>query len=146
MENLSKIQKYDTKTMKKYCQTTALNELHQLKLHLDDLYYNTDEPGLSDTLYDILKDKLMKRDPDYIPPVGAKIRSHENRVKIPFWMGSADKFTPDEQKDLDRWLAKNPCEHLFISEKLDGVSGTFIRKNGVNKLYTRGDGEIGADI
>lgn len=146
MENLSKIQKYDTKTMKKYCQTTALNELHQLKLHLDDLYYNTDEPGMSDTLYDILKDTLMKRDPDYIPPVGSKIRSHENRVKIPFWMGSADKFTPDEQKDLDRWLEKNPCEHLFISEKLDGVSGTFIRKNGVNKLYTRGDGETGADI
>lgn len=146
MENLNQIQKYTTKEMKKYCVTADLKDLHTLKLYLDDLYYNTDRPALSDKLYDILKDQLQKRDPDYIPPVGAKIRQNENRVKIPFWMGSADKITPDEKKELDRWFEKNPCKQLVISEKLDGVSGTFTCVNGVKKLYTRGDGVIGADI
>jgi DNA ligase (NAD+) len=88
----------------------------------------------------------MKRDPDYIPPVGAKIRSSENRVKIPFYMGSADKITPDEQRELDRWFEKNLCEGVVVSEKLDGVSGTFTCVDGKKKLYTRGDGETGADI
>lgn len=143
---IKKIEKYDTEKMNKYCNVAELSELHSLKLYLDDLYYNTDKYELSDKLYDILKDVLVKRDPGYIPPVGAKIRSHENRVKIPFWMGSADKITPDEQKELDRWFEKNHCKELIVSDKLDGVSGTFTCINGVKKLYTRGDGEIGADI
>ena len=146
MDKLSKIQNYDTKKMKKYCSKADLDDLHTLKLYLDDLYYNTADPELSDQLYDILKDTLMKRDPEYVPPVGAKIRKHENRVKIPFYMGSADKITPDEQKELDRWIEKNPCKDLVISEKLDGVSGTFTVVNGKRKLFTRGDGETGADI
>lgn len=146
MNNLDKIQKYTRKEMKKYCKSTELSDLHALKLYIDDLYYNTNSPGMSDDLYDILKDMLIKRDPDYVPPVGAKIRHHENRVKLPYWMGSATKITPGEQKELDRWLDKNPCDVLVISEKLDGVSGTFTQVNGKKKLFTRGDGEVGADI
>jgi NAD-dependent DNA ligase len=61
-------------------------------------------------------------------------------------MGSIDKITPDEHKELIRWIEKNPCNELMVSEKLDGVSGIFICNNGIKKLYTRGDGEIGADI
>jgi NAD-dependent DNA ligase len=146
MDKLSKIQKYKIKEMKKYCGKADLKDLHVLKLYLDDLYYNTTNPELSDQLYDILKDTLMKRDPGYVPPVGAKIRKNENRVKIPYWTGSADKITPGEQKELDRWIEKNPCDELVISEKLDGVSGTFTVVDGKRKLFTRGDGEIGADI
>lgn len=146
MYNINKIKLYNTKEMKKYCTTEDLDKLHSLKLYLDDLYYNTDCSDISDNMYDILKDTLIKRDPKYIPPVGAKIRNHENRVKIPFWMGSADKITPGEQKELDRWIEKNPCEYCMISEKLDGVSGTLVCKNGKQKLYTRGDGIEGADI
>jgi DNA ligase (NAD+) len=146
MENISKLKNYDRKKMKKYCTQTDLNDLHKLKLYLDDLYYNTSDPEISDQLYDIMKDTLMKRDPSYIPPVGAKIRKNENRVNIPYFMGSTDKITPSEQKELDRWLKNNPCEELLLSEKLDGVSGTFTVVNGKRKLFTRGDGEIGADI
>ena len=146
MNNLNKIQQYTIKEMKKYCHIEKLSELHSLKLYLDDLYYNTDKPELHDKLYDILKDIVMKRDPTYTPPIGAKIRKNKNRVKLPYWMGSATKITPDEQKELDRWLGKNPCDELVISEKLDGVSGTFTCVKGLKKLYTRGDGIIGADI
>ena len=140
------IQNYSIKKMKEYCTSSPLEELHPLKLYYDDLYYNTGESGLSDKLYDILKDSLIKRDPDYIPPVGAKIRSNENRVDIPFWMGSADKITPDEPKELERWVGKNECKYTVISEKLDGVSGMLVCKDGKRKLYTRGNGIIGADI
>ena len=146
MEKLAEIRNYDTQKMKKYCLDVELSDLHSLKLYLDDLYYNTYFSELSDSLYDILKDTLMKRDPYYVPPVGAKIRKNENRIKIPFYMGSASKITPVEQKEYDRWLEKNKCEKLVISEKLDGVSGTFTCVDGKKKLYTRGDGETGADI
>jgi DNA ligase (NAD+) len=146
MLKTNEIQKYTTKQMYEYCTKTDLCDLHSLKLHLDDLYYNTPNSEISDILYDILKDILIKRDPMYIPPIGAKIRNNENRTKIPFYMGSADKITPTEQKELDRWVLKNQCNELLVSEKLDGVSGIFTCKNGKKKLYTRGDGEIGADI
>jgi NAD-dependent DNA ligase len=146
MDNISKIQNYDNVQMKKYCKKEDINHLHKLKLYVDDLYYNTGDPALSDKLYDIMKDVLMKRDPDYVPPVGAKIRSNENRVKIPYFMGSTNKITPDEKKEIDRWVSKNPCDELLMSEKLDGVSGTFTVVNGKRKLFTRGDGETGADI
>jgi DNA ligase (NAD+) len=146
MDNLPEIKEYSEKQMKKYCENEDISELHILKLYFDDFYYNSSDSELSDNLYDIIKDELMKRDIDYKPPIGSRIRDKENRVKIPFYMGSADKFTPKDQKELDRWIKKNPCSSLMISEKLDGVSGTFIVKNGIKKLYTRGDGKIGADI
>ena len=145
--NIDKIKDYDTKNMKKYCMDyTDINDLHNLKLYLDDMYYNTDSNVLSDNLYDVLKDTLMKRDPNYIPPVGAKIRISDNRVILPYWMGSASKITTNEQKELDRWIFKNKCEQILISEKLDGVSGLLTCVDGNMKLYTRGDGETGADI
>ena len=61
-------------------------------------------------------------------------------------MGSADKITPEENKELNRWFDKNPSKKLFITDKLDGVSGMFVCKNGRKKLYTRGNGTEGADI
>jgi len=146
MEISQRFMKYNDQKFKHHVRSDDLKTLHQLKLYLDDIYYNTDESTFPDYRYDILKRTLVKRDPDYVPPVGAKIRVHENRVRIPYYMGSTSKITPNDQKDLDRWLADNKCEHLLITEKLDGVSGLFVCKNGKNKLYTRGDGTIGADI
>jgi NAD-dependent DNA ligase len=146
MEIANKIKSYDLKHMLKYCQEEELSKLHSLKLYLDDLYYNTSTNIISDALYDVLKRLLIKRDPEYVPPVGAKIRSNQNKAKLPFYMGSLDKITPDEQKELDRWLEKNKSAELLVSDKLDGVSGTFICKNGKKKLFTRGDGETGSDI
>ena len=143
---IHKISEYTIKQMKEYCTQGDMEDLHSLKIKLDDLYYNTDSPGISDSLYDVLKDWLMKNDPDWIPPIGAKIRVNDNRTTLPYWMGSADKITPDEEKELNRWFEKNPCKNLFVSDKLDGVSGTFVYKDGKKKLYTRGDGVEGSDI
>lgn len=147
MDQLTKKTQSLSKTqLDKYLTKIPLSKLHPFKLYLDDLYYNTGDSIMDDWRYDMIKDILNKRDPDYTPPVGAKIRSGENRVRIPYWMGSADKITPTEPDKYQRWVLKNPAKTYVLSDKLDGVSGLFVSKNGVRKLYTRGDGEIGADI
>lgn len=146
MINFTKINKYKWDEAEKYFKSENLKILHTSKLYLDDLYYNTEEQEVSDVIYDILKDVLIKRDPKYIPPVGVKIRYNDNEAKLPHWLGSADKITPKEPEVLKRWLGKNKSKEFILSEKLDGVSGLLQVKNGVQKLYTRGDGVLGKDI
>lgn len=131
---------------RQYIKTEKLEILHDLKLRLDDVYYNEGISSISDMQYDMLKDMLKERDPYYIPPVGVKIRIGENRATLPFWLGSADKITPSEIEVLERWIANNPATSHIISEKLDGISGLLIYKNGKTNLYTRGNGIIGVDI
>ena len=145
--NLSlKLSEYSIKQYIDNLKKISLDDLHELKLYLDDLYYNTDESVFTDEKYDILKEFLIKINPDYIPPVGVKIRTHENRITLPYWLGSASKITPNEKNEFDRWVGKNPYKEVIVTEKLDGVSGMFIQKNGKQMLYTRGDGIIGANI
>lgn len=129
-----------------YCQKTELKTLHTLKLSNDDLYYNTSKTPLPDWQYDILKETLQKRDPNYITPVGTRIRENDNRSKLPFWLGSMDKFRPTEESEILRWFENHKASEYIIESKLDGVSCLLSVKKGKVKLYTRGDGEIGADI
>ena len=144
---IKKINSTSEDRLQDFLDNHPLDQLHALKLHLDDLYYNTEASPISDWDYDVLKDTLSERDPSYVPPVGAKLRSHENRVELPTWMGSMDKFKPSDGKRLDRWLSANRSRSYMIASKLDGVSclAVYGGKNKV-KLYTRGDGRIGGDI
>lgn len=132
--------------LKKYFKTENIKTLHKLKTELDELYYNTGESYLDDQTYDLLRDIITKRDPDFKPPVGSKIRSDNNRVEIPFWLGSLDKVTPEEPQALERWKKTNPSDSYLISEKLDGVSCLLVSDGHKISLYTRGDGTIGANI
>src|SRR3990167_7745484 len=132
--------------LESYLNNKNLLTLQKLKIHLDDLYYNTGESTLEDWQYDMIKDVIIKRDKSYIPTVGATLREGENRVKLPYWLGSADKITPKEPDALKRWLNNNPSPSYLISEKLDGVSCLLTNKNNKLSLYTRGDGVVGADI
>lgn len=129
-----------------FLNTTDLKTLKELKAKADDLYYNTGDFSMDDERYDLLKEKIQKRDPSYKPGVGAKLREGENRVELPYWLGSADKITPEDVDRLDRWVLENKASHYVISEKLDGVSCLLVSKNGTINLYTRGDGTVGADI
>ena len=114
------ISKYSDDDLKKYFNKEDINFLHQLKLYLDDKYYNRgEEVYLSDHQYDLLKEILQKRDPMYIPPIGAKIRMNDNRVELPFWLGSMDKLKPEDVLELKRWLVKNESKEYIIESKLD---------------------------
>ena len=110
-----------------------LNHLHSLKIILDDLYYNTTLQELtacpvslvnsncfSDEQYDILKDIITTRDPDYIPPVGIRIRENSNdgisrEVNLPFFLPSIDKIKQHDNKKLQNWIKKNN-DNLNLNE------------------------------
>jgi NAD-dependent DNA ligase len=142
-----KINKSSLKQIKTFLDKQPLSTLENLREYFDDLYYNSGENGIPDEKYDILKDLLMERNEGQKKIVGAKLREGENRVKLPFWLGSMDKLKGDEQEKIERWVKKNPSKDgYFITEKLDGVSCLLGWDGEEMKLYTRGDGKIGADI
>ena len=143
---MDKVQKMSREEYLDFLEKEDLKTLHSFKLYLDDIYYNTGDSSIEDVKYDMLKDTLKKRDKTYTPPVGAKLREGENRAKLPYWLGSADKITFEQPEVISRWKKKNPSKNYVISEKLDGVSLLLCVKDGKINLYTRGDGSIGADI
>lgn len=147
MEKLSQeINTMSMSKLKKYLEKEELSVLHKLKLYLDDIYYNTGETTVEDIKYDLLKDMIKSRDKNYVPEVGSKLREGENRVELPYWLGSADKITPDEPTLLEKWRKNNTAKQYVVSSKLDGVSCLLVCRNKIVSLYTRGDGQIGADI
>lgn len=134
---------------KNYIDNLPLKELKKLKEELDQTYYNPqdgEESKYTDEQYDYIKDRLFERQPKTKKTVGVTLRESDNRVELPFWMGSADKITPEEPEKLVRWKIKNRGKGYVITEKLDGVSCLLTVLDGDIKLYTRGDGVIGADI
>lgn len=145
-DNVEKLQNMTLKKVSLSLEKMDMKDLHALKEYLDDVYYNTGDSVLDDEKYDLIKETLKKRDSSYHPPVGAKLREGENRVNLPFWLGSLDKITPEEPEVLSRWRKDNRTDTYVISEKLDGVSCLLISKNGKISLYTRGDGSVGANI
>ena len=146
-EKIVSLSKKSNKQLENSINKEDLKILHNIKLYLDDIYYNTGENSLfSDYQYDMLKEILSKRDPNYVVPIGAKIRENENRVKLPYWLGSMDKYKPTDEKEINKWVEKFPSDEYIVEDKLDGVSCLLIIKNSKIKLYTRGDGIIGGDI
>ena len=76
---ITEISKYSDVNIRKYFATKNLDILHKIKLHTDDIYYNTGKSsGLNDFQYDLLKDTLEHRDPDYKVPIGIQIRNNQN--------------------------------------------------------------------
>ena len=144
---VNKISSFQDEEFNKYILSEDLSTLHQLKLYADDLYYNTGKSsGLEDWKYDSIKEILNIRDPNYVIPTGTRIRENENRVNLPFWLGSMNKFKPEDEKAMLKWLICNKAPNYIIQDKLDGISCLLVIKNGNVKIYTRGDGIVGADI
>ena len=144
---IKKISKYNDEVLKEYLYNEKIELLHSIKNYVDDIYYNSGEyTYLSDEQYDILKDIIKERDPGYKVPVGAKIRVGENRVKLPYWLGSMDKIKAEDINEIAKWVSKNYYGEYIVENKLDGVSCLLINSNNEIKLYTRGDGYVGSDI
>jgi DNA ligase (NAD+) len=146
-ENLLKLSSLSKSKFEQSLKKIRIDSLKEIKSYLDDKYYNTGEKcEFSDNQYDILKDYIIKNDKDYENIIGSKIREDNNRVTLPLYLGSLDKIKLEDTNKLENWLEKYKHEEYIISDKLDGVSALFISKEGNMKLYTRGDGVIGADI
>jgi NAD-dependent DNA ligase len=132
---------------KQYASKVSIKELSDLLIYLADKYYNTDNPAVSDDIYDILYDTLKQRDPTniFLKSVGALNKHDKNKIKLPYFMGSLDKIKFNDSDELNTWLNKYPGPYL-LSDKLDGVSALYIKINQEHKLYTRGNGQFGYDI
>ena len=124
------------------------NELVELLIKSDNQYYNLGKPIFDDNEYDEIKDylKLIDKKNDYFKRIGADIPD-DNKVKLPFFLGSQDKIK-DDDKTLQKWINKyNSPSSYIISEKLDGISCLIFYKN-INSIfiYTRGNGIYGQNI
>ena len=116
--HIASIANYDEKRFAAYVRGEKLEKLHQIKLYADDLYHNQGITHLSDDQYDSIKDALEERDPGYTQVVGAKIRKGDNRVELPFWLGSMDKIKIDPE--LERKTVKQTEELLVNAERVLG--------------------------
>jgi DNA ligase (NAD+) len=127
-----------------YLETLSQNDLDQMLLLANDVYYNTKEPLMTDNEYDILKEYIMSKYPSdkAVLQVGAPVG--KNKVKLPYEMWSMDKIKPDTG-ELTKWISKYPGPYL-LSCKMDGVSGLYTTEGDKPKLYTRGDGQYGQDV
>lgn len=149
----------DINFSKKSLDGMSREELLNIKNYLDDLYYNTDNPAVSDEIYDLLIDEINKKNPS-INKVGCTPRPTQFIVKLPYYLPSIQKiknddnpnpnggrdFVTERSSKFSNWLNNNTSFDYIITDKLDGVSCLLEIKHNTVKMYTRGDGTYGTDI
>lgn len=133
-----------------YSKTLSIKELEEIMEIANYKYYNSCYSIMNDDVYDLIRNLLEQRKPNshILHSVGAPLNSND-KVKLPYWMGSMDKIKPDSNQ-LRIYLNKFKGPYV-ISDKLDGSSGLFHhyedkKGNWVNQFYTRGNGTYGRDI
>lgn len=142
-------------------------EYDKLKATIDyhmNLYYNNDEPVISDYEYDSLMQELKnaeKEHPEWITPdsptqkIGGTAK-RENGVKITHdvpMLSIEDVFT---REDVRAWVDKVKTVHpdcgFSVETKIDGLSATLRYAKGedgklaLTLCETRGDGLVGEDV
>ena len=128
----------------------------------NDLYFNNDNPKISDSEYDKLKGEILILEKKYSfinklslskKIIGSKPSNKFKKTKHLLPMLSLSNAF--EKKDMEDFLKKvknflnlkdNKIE-LFSEPKIDGISATLIYEHGIlKKGLSRGDGIIGEDI
>lgn len=129
-----------------YLKNMNEEEINEVIIESNKLYYQNDNSILSNEEYDIICDYTKNNYPNNI----VCIEGHKNlkiikdKVKLPYEMWSMDKFKPNSI-ELNKWI-NNYKGPYVLSYKLDGVSGLYTTECDEPKLYTRGNGIIGQDI
>lgn len=143
---------------KEYLELCATIDYHM------NLYYNLDEPEISDYEYDMLMQKLKaaeKEHPEWVTSdspsqkIGG-VAKREAAVKVTHdvpMLSIEDVFT---KEDVVAWVEKvkalHPDCHFSVETKIDGLSATLrYEKGNDGKLHltmceTRGDGVVGEDV
>jgi NAD-dependent DNA ligase len=130
-----------------FIEENDISILVKLAKHASKEFFN----GVSimgDAEYDILIEAIRERNPKhpFLKDIGAPVLT-KDKIKLPFSMASMDKIKVDNLKDLDKWATKFQAPYM-VSDKLDGVSAMIEidKENGINRMYTRGNGSVGTDI
>ena len=142
--------------IKKYKQN-----IYNLKIH-NDLYFNKDNPKITDDEYDKLKLEILTLESNY--KYLKRLNLYKNRVGSPPtnkfkkinhlkpMLSLSNVFGKNEMidflKKINNFLNFNNKEiELFSEPKIDGISATLIYEKGILvRGLSRGDGIIGEDI
>ena len=113
-------------------------------------YHNNGHQVMTDAEYDRSLEELRRISPahPFLAVVGAPVPAGSPSVMLPVTMGSQDKVRAGEG-GLERWLKRSgtaEARQFIVSEKLDGLSALFVRKDYSTKLYLRGDGVKGVNV
>ena len=145
---INHLETLDSKSLRKYVKEMPIKQLRSVKLELDKRYETVGDTGLSDFRYDELEHYLNKRDKVDVDKeyqgadgeTGVFGVDEEDKVKLPYFMGSAAKVKINDEKKIVAFVKKNKsADGYLVSEKLDGISCLAIYEDGQPvKLYTRG--------
>jgi NAD-dependent DNA ligase len=126
-----------------FLQKAKKKDIIDLLKQADEAFFNTGYTILSDDIYDIVKDHVRDKYPKdpYLKRIGA---DEENKVKLPYYMGSQNKIRDDEN-EIKKFETKFPGPFV-ISDKLDGISCLITADKGKINIYTRGNGTEGQNI
>ena len=140
---------------------TAQRRAQQLRReieHYSKLYYEKDDPAISDYDFDRLMHELIDIEqayPELLTPdspthrVGGRASNSFAPVEHTVQMGSLqDVFSTEEVADFDRRVREVVPEPLYVVEpKIDGLSVSLEYRDGVLvRGSTRGDGFVGEDV
>ena len=136
-------------------------KIKNLKKH-NDLYYNQDNPQISDAEYDDLKKELieLEKNRPYLKKYDSVEKiigtSPSNKFKkirhLQPMLSLSNAFDKKDMKDFIKKInnflnLKNENLELFAEPKIDGISATLIYEKGnLIRGLSRGDGIIGEDI
>ncbi len=136
-------------------------QIKELKRH-NELYFNQDNPEISDKKYDEIKKELIELERNY--PYLSKIdsvsklvgSSPSNKFKkikhLKPMLSLSNAFDETEMRDflkrINNFLnIQHKDLELYSEPKIDGISATLIYENGtLSKGLSRGDGVTGEDI
>lgn len=111
--------------------------------HHDNLYYNLDNPEISDAEYDALKQQYTaltgKSADTKVPGVASE---NLPRIEHPHPIKSLSKVNSFE--DLRKEMAR--LAPFIIQMKMDGLTVVEYPNNGTRQYATRGNGSVGEDI
>ena len=111
-------------------------------------YYCDEEPILTDSEYDLIREYVLEQYPDnLIAKEGhtkCEVEGSKKKVKLPYELWSMDKIKPSSDA-IKKWLKKYKGPYV-VSAKLDGISALYVNMDEGPKLYTRGNGTYGQDI
>ncbi len=135
-----------------------IEDLTALVAHHADLYYNHDDPEISDFEYDRLIHQLMDLEEQYpqyrLPdsPTGRVVGEVKNsfaQVEHKVQMGSLqDIFSFEELYEFDRRVREMlPNPRYVVEPKIDGLSVSLEYRDGrLTVGSTRGNGFVGEDV
>ena len=125
--NIDSIQQNPTAFLEK----AKKKDIIDLLKRADEAFFNTGDTILSDDIYDFIKDHVRAKYPKdpYLKRVGA---DEENKVKLPYYMGSQNKIRDDES-EIQKFQAKYTGPYV-VSDKLDGISCLVILKYTLDEM------------